>query len=48
MKFAAGSMAPKIEAALNFINATNKKVIIGSLKDTPQLLTEKKGTTISN
>jgi len=47
MSFAAGSMAPKIEAACNFIKATNKRVMIGSLRDAPKLLSGEKGTTIS-
>lgn len=47
MPFAAGSMAPKIEAACNFIKATNKKVMIGALEDATKLLSGEKGTTIS-
>ena len=47
MIFAAGSMAPKIEAARKFIKkSTNKKVVIGSLKDADKLLSGEKGTTI--
>lgn len=47
MSFASGSMAPKIEAVCNFIKATNKKAMIGTLGEATKLLSGEKGTTIS-
>ncbi|MDT3497267.1 carbamate kinase [Bacillus toyonensis] len=47
-QFAAGSMLPKIEAAINFINTNPKrKTIITSLEKVYEALEEKSGTIIS-
>ena len=46
-EFAAGSMLPKIEACLNFLNhSKDKKAIITSLEDAKDAINGKKGTTI--
>lgn len=48
-QFAAGSMLPKIEAAINFANTDPKrKTIITSLEKVYEALEEKAGTIISN
>ncbi|MGH8688622.1 MAG: carbamate kinase [Burkholderiales bacterium] len=47
MKFAAGSMGPKVEAACKFAAATGKKTAIGALADLGRILEGKAGTTIT-
>ena len=47
IKFAAGSMAPKIEAACRFIDATGGIAAIGALADAPALLRGDRGTRIT-
>jgi carbamate kinase len=47
LKFAAGSMAPKIEAACRFADATGGIAAIGALTDAPALLRGDRGTRIT-
>jgi carbamate kinase len=47
LKFAPGSMAPKIEAACRFIDATGGIAAIGALADAPALLRGDRGTRIT-
>jgi carbamate kinase len=46
--FPAGSMGPKIDAACQFAEVTGKRAVIGALKDLPDMLLGKAGTTITN
>jgi carbamate kinase len=46
MKFAAGSMGPKVEAACRFVRATGKRAAIGELSDLSRILGGEAGTTI--
>lgn len=45
--FAEGSMLPKIEAAINYVESTNGRAIITSLEKAKEALQGKSGTTIS-
>jgi carbamate kinase len=45
--FPAGSMGPKVAAAVNFVRATGRKAAIGSLKDLPGIVEGIAGTTVS-
>jgi carbamate kinase len=47
LRFAAGSIAPKVEAACQFATATGKAAVIGSLDDIEQLVDGRAGTRIS-
>ena len=47
LRFAAGSMAPKIEAACRFVEATGGMAAIGALGDAPALLRRESGTRIT-
>ncbi len=47
-EFPAGSMGPKIEAAIAFIESGGEKVIITSIEKTAAALAGKEGTTITN
>ena len=47
INFAPGSMAPKIEAACRFIDATGGTAAIGALADAPALLRGERGTRIT-
>jgi carbamate kinase len=47
MGFADGSMGPKVRAACQFVEATGKRAVIGSMTDTPALLSGQAGTTIT-
>jgi carbamate kinase len=47
MKFAAGSMGPKVEAACKFVRATGKKAAIGALGDLGSIIAGEAGTTVS-
>ena len=47
LEFAPGSMAPKIEAAWRFIDATGGIAAIGALADAPALLRGDRGTRIT-
>lgn len=46
--FAAGSMGPKVQAAVNFARHTGKEAVIGSLSDIVDIVNGKAGTRISN
>ncbi len=46
MHFAAGSMAPKVQAACDFVNATGERAVIGSLDDIDAMLRGDAGTQI--
>ncbi len=48
MKFAAGSMGPKVEAACRFARATGKRAAIGELADLARIIAGEAGTTITN
>jgi len=43
-EFAAGSMGPKVEAAMRFVRATGKRAAIGSLEDIAGIVAGKLGT----
>ncbi len=47
IRFAAGSMRPKVRAACEFVRATGSEAAIGSLTDTSEILRGEKGTTVS-
>ena len=47
MKFAAGSMGPKVDAACRFAKATGKMAAIGALADLGKIISGEAGTTIS-
>jgi carbamate kinase len=47
IKFAAGSMGPKVDAACHFARVTGKKAAIGALADLEQIINGTAGTTIS-
>ena len=44
--FAAGSMGPKVDAALRFVEATGKRAAIGSLEDIEDIVAGGAGTTV--
>lgn len=44
--FAAGSMGPKVEAAIEFVRQTGKRAAIGSLADIEQIVAGKAGTQV--
>jgi carbamate kinase len=46
MKFAAGSMGPKVDAACRFARATGKRAAIGELSQLGRILAGEAGTTI--
>ncbi len=45
--FASGSMAPKVEAAVNFVKATGKRAVIGLLDHIEDMLAGRAGTEIT-
>src|SRR5262245_23861188 len=45
--FAAGSMGPKVDAAVRFVDATGRRAAIGSLSDIEQIVQGKAGTTVA-
>lgn len=45
--FAAGSMAPKVKAACDFVRATGKVARVGALDDLPALLAGSSGTEVA-
>jgi carbamate kinase len=47
MKFAAGSMGPKVDAACRFARATGKRAAIGELADLQRIIAGESGTTIT-
>ena len=48
MEFAAGSMGPKVQAAVEFAAATGKRAVIGSLADIDGLVAGTAGTNVAN
>lgn len=46
-KFPAGSMGPKVDAAIQFAEKTGKRVAIGALKDIEQIVAGTAGTNVS-
>ena len=46
LDFAAGSMGPKVEAAIRFVEATGKRAAIGSLADIDQIVEGHAGTNV--
>jgi len=44
--FASGSMGPKVQACVNFVNACGKDAVIGALSDIEQIVAGVKGTRI--
>jgi carbamate kinase len=44
--FAAGSMGPKVDAAVRFVEATGKRAAIGALQDIDDIVTGGAGTTV--
>ncbi len=48
MRFAPGSMGPKVDAASNFAKATGNPALIGSLQDADQIFAGTKGTWITS
>jgi carbamate kinase len=47
-RFAAGSMAPKIEAASSFVRSTRKRASIGALTDGMAIVAGTAGTAVVN
>ncbi|WP_273382150.1 carbamate kinase [Actinobacillus porcinus] len=47
MGFAAGSMGPKVQAAVNFVKQSGKDAVIGSLSDIVEIVEGKVGTRIT-
>ena len=47
LRFAPGSMAPKVEAVINFVRATRKRAVIGSLEHIEAMLAGQAGTQIT-
>ena len=48
LEFAAGSMAPKVAAAMSFVNATGARAAIGALGDAVALVAGTKGTQVTH
>jgi carbamate kinase len=46
-EFPAGSMGPKVDAAIHFVETTGKRAVIGSLKDIDRIVTGEAGTIVS-
>jgi carbamate kinase len=46
LDFAAGSMGPKVDAAVRFVEATGKQAAIGSLEDIERIVEGQAGTTV--
>ena len=44
--FAAGSMGPKVSAAIQFVERTGKRAAIGSLEEIEQIVEGKAGTNV--
>ncbi|WP_439238680.1 carbamate kinase [Lonepinella sp. BR2919] len=47
LQFASGSMGPKVQATINFVNHTGKDAVIGSLSDIVEIVKGTAGTRIS-
>jgi carbamate kinase len=48
MEFAAGSMGPKVQAAVEFAGATGKRAVIGSLEEIDGLVAGTAGTNVTS
>jgi carbamate kinase len=48
MEFAAGSMGPKVQAAIEFATASGKRAVIGSLDDIDELVAGTAGTNVTS
>ena len=46
LDFAAGSMGPKVEAAIRFVEATDKRAAIGALADIEKIVEGQAGTSV--
>ena len=46
LDFAAGSMGPKVEAAMRFVEATGKRAAIGALADIEKIVEGQAGTSV--
>jgi carbamate kinase len=46
MRFAAGSMGPKVDAVCDFVERTGHRAAIGALDDLPAILAGNAGTTV--
>ena len=46
LDFAAGSMGPKVEAAVRFVEATGKRAAIGALADIEKIVEGQAGTSV--
>jgi carbamate kinase len=44
--FAAGSMGPKVRAAIQFVEATGRRAAIGSLEDIEAIVAGRSGTNV--
>jgi carbamate kinase len=44
--FPAGSMGPKVQAAIDFVETTGKRAAIGSLEDIEQIVAGTAGTNV--
>ncbi|MBF0752112.1 MULTISPECIES: carbamate kinase [unclassified Pasteurella] len=47
-EFAPGSMGPKVRAVINFVKATGKEAVIGSLNDIERIVKGEAGTRVTN
>lgn len=47
-EFAPGSMGPKVQAVINFVKATGRDAVIGSLSDIEEIVKGKAGTRVTN
>jgi len=45
-KFPAGSMGPKVDAAIQFVEKTGKRAAIGSLQDIEKIVAGEAGTNV--
>jgi carbamate kinase len=45
-EFAAGSMGPKVDAAVRFVTKTGRRAAIGALADIPEIIAGTAGTNI--
>ena len=46
MSFPAGSMGPKVDAAIEFVDATGKRAVIGSLEELDGMVAGTAGTNV--
>jgi len=45
-KFPAGSMGPKVDAAVQFVEKTGKRAAVGTLKDIEKIVAGEAGTNV--